>query len=176
MSTLEKIIQAAISNQKRIVLPEATDPRIIKAASLISNRKIATVVLIGNHNSVTSLATDLQVNLDGVEIIEPASSDRFTHYQSLVCEKRKHKGVTETQAAKMLLDPLTFGATMVMASDAHGCVAGAINTTSNVVRVALQLIGMKSGSELVSSFFIMEHELQHQAFQGTAFTQTAPWS
>jgi phosphate acetyltransferase len=168
MSTLEKIIQSAVSNPKRIVLPEAADPRIIEAAGLISERNIATVILIGNHESITRLATDLKVNLDGVEIIDPESSDNFPRYQSLVCEKRKHKGVTESQAAKMLLDPLTFGAIMVVAGDAHGCVAGAINTTSNVVRVALQLIGIKSGSDLVSSFFIMEHELPHQAFQGTA--------
>ena len=168
MSTLEQIIQSAISNPRKIVLPEASDPRIIEAASLISERNIATVILIGNQESVTRLAADLEVSLDGVEIIDPESSDNFTRYQSLVCEKRKHKGVTESQAEKMLHDPLTFGATMVMAGDAHGCVAGAINTTSNVVRVALQLIGMKPDSDLVSSFFIMEHELPHQAFRGTA--------
>ena len=168
MSTLDKITQSAVSNPKRIVLPEASDPRIIEAAGLISDREIATVILIGNHDSITGLAADLKVNLAGVEIIDPESSDSFARYQSLVCEKRKHKGVTESQAAKMLNDPLVFGATMVMAGDAHGCVAGAINTTSNVVRVDLQLIGMKPDSNLVSSFFIMEHELPHQAFQGTA--------
>lgn len=149
-------------------MPEATDPRIIEAAGRISGSKIASVILVGNQKSISKHASSLKINLDEVEIVDPESADSFTRYQDLICEKRKHKGVTKTQAANMLLDPLLFGATMVMAGDAHGCVAGAMNTTSNVVRAALQLIGMKAESDLVSSFFIMEHELEHQAFQGTA--------
>ena len=168
MKALERIALAAKSNPKRIVLPEARDPRIIEAASSVTRQGLAEVVLIGNRAEISRIASTNQLNLDRIEIEDPANSGNTEKYIDVLWQKRKHKGLTEDQAKEFIQDPLTFAAIKVSSGDASGLVAGAVHTTSDVVKTALQLIGMKPGCGLASSFFLMQHDLPHQAIQGTA--------
>ena len=167
MSALNKIINIARSDTKRIVLPESSDPRILKAAVELTEEGIAKTILVGNPDLIHDQAKSLSLTIDGLEIIDPENTDKSNSYQSKLYSIRKQKGMTEAQAAEALLNPLIFACIMVAMRDADGCVAGAVNTSSGVVRAALQIIGMKSDSKLVSSFFIMEHNLDHQAINGT---------
>jgi len=166
MNSLEKIFTQAKSKPNRIVLPEATDTRIIEAATIITQQGLARVTLVGNDDEIASTASKNGLNLDNIQIENPKTSDNKDKYIQILWEKRKHKGLTEDQAAVGIINPLTFAAVMVSNGDAQGCVAGAVNTTSNVVRTALQIVGMKPGSDIVSSFFLMQHDLEHQAIQG----------
>ena len=168
MSALDRITEIAQSVSSRIVLPESGDIRILQAASIITRRKIARIILVGNSRQIADFARRSRVDLSSVEIIDPESSPRTGGYQSRLLAWRKHKGMTEGVAATEIMKPLVYAACMVRSGDAEGCVAGAANTTSEVVRRALQVIGMKTGAGRVSSFMIMEHELSHQAMQGTA--------
>ncbi len=167
MSSLDKIINSAKAEPKHIVLPEATDVRIVEAACRATAMGIARVSLIGEPSAISTLADQCDCNLRGVSIIDPADCPSTADYQNQLLEMRKHKGLTELKAAELIQNPLVFGCMMVTAGDADGCVAGAITTTSEVVRSALQLIGMSSGNALVSSFFIIELGLPHQAINGT---------
>lgn len=167
MSSLDNLVKSAQSNTKRIVLPESSDPRILEAAKIIAAQNIAEVILVGDPASIF-VSGQLDSAMSGVSIVDAANTDQFNDYQTKLHELRKHKGMTLDQAKDALQNPLTFAATMVATGDADGCVAGAINTTSDVVRTALQVIGMKTGNSLVSSFFIMEHSLSHHPFSGTS--------
>ncbi len=167
MSALERIIDLAKARTRKIVLPEANDIRIIEAATLISEAGLAEVILVGNQDTVKDLAKINDLDLGSISIMDPNNCAKFNCYAQTLLEKRKHKGLTEQQAIEQSKNSLTFAMLMVAADDADGCVAGAVNTTSDVVRNALQIIGMKPRSDLVSSCFLMEHQLEHQAIQGT---------
>jgi phosphate acetyltransferase len=167
MNTLERIAHAAKSNPKRIVLPEACDPRIIEAASSVIREGLAEVVLIGDEAKISRIANANKLNLDGIEIEDPEYSGNTAKYIDVLWRKRKHRGLTEDHAKQIISDPLTFAAIKVSNGDASGFVAGAVHTTSDVVKAALQLIGMNPGCGLASSFFLMQHDLPHQAIQGT---------
>ena len=145
--------------------------RVLEAASLIAQQGLAKVVLIGERDAVLHLAGEHHIDIGNREhlVIEnPNTSDYTEKYTDRLFQIRQHKGLTLDQARKQILDPLTFAALKVLSGDADGVVAGAINTTSAVVKTALQLIGMRPQSELVSSFFLMQHNLPHHALQGTA--------
>lgn len=168
MSTLDNILTSAKSVRKHIVLPESIDIRIVEAACRATKLGLADISLVGDKARIETLAKQCDRDIENVTVINPANSELTERYQTNLFEKRKHKGLTEDQACELILNPLVFGCMMVSAEDADGCVAGAVTTTSDVVRSALQLIGMSEESALVSSFFIMEHDLPHQAFNGTA--------
>ena len=168
MRALDRITEIAKSVSSRIVLPESGDIRIIRAASIITRRKIARIILVGNPRQIADFAHRSRVDLSSVEIIDPENSPGTRRYQSQLLEWRRHRGMTEDTAATEIMNPLVYATCMVRSGDAEGCVAGAASTTSEVVRRALQVIGMRPGAGRVSSFMIMEHELPHQAMQGTA--------
>lgn len=168
MNTLSKIIDTAKSRTGRVVLPEGTDRRVIEAASIIVDQKIAEVILIGNPNEIDAIAKDGSFDISGVSVINPADSDQQQEMASVLYEARQHKGISEARALAMISNPLLMGASMVRAGMTDGMVAGATHPTADVVRSALQLVGKKSDSKIVSSFFLMQHELSHQAIQGTA--------
>jgi len=168
LNTLSRIIDAAKSDIRTIVLPEGNDPRIIEAAASITNVGIANVVLIGNSKIIESLVKDLSIDLSNVTLVEADDEAPRMKYSEALYAARKNKGVTKEQAEQLLSDPLLLGACMVRSGDANGMVAGATHATADVVRSALQVIGMKPESKIVSSFFIMQHDLPHQAIQGTA--------
>lgn len=170
MDSIKHIIKKAKANPQRIVLPEANDIRVIEAASLITQRQLAKVILIGNHNDVSQLAERHNIDLTNITIENPEKEGQGTNiekYVDTLFQKRKHKGLTHDQARQQITDPLIFAALKVLSGDADGFVAGAANTTAAVVKIALQLIGMKPNSKLASSFFLMQHDLPHHAIQGT---------
>ena len=155
MHPLERILQEAKKNPMRIVLPEATDARMLEAARNISDEKISRVSLLGNSDEINKVAAAKGISLDGIDVVDifaHPSKDRFI---STFAERRRHKGMTPEKAAEILSDPLFFGAMMVKEGLADGMVAGAVNSTSNVLRASLQIIGPKEGIKTVSSCFLM---------------------
>ncbi|MDX9977271.1 MAG: phosphate acetyltransferase [Candidatus Cloacimonadales bacterium] len=138
-----------------IVLPEARDERMLKACEIILNEDLAKVVLIGNGSEINADAERLGVNIGGADIIEPADYARLGEFADFFYEKRKSKGVTLEQAKEIVQNPLFFGALLVQFKVVNGMVAGAQNTTGDVLRAALQVIGVKAGLKTVSSSFIM---------------------
>lgn len=168
MSLIDAIIAAARANPAHIVLPEGDDPRVISAASQLVSRQIATISLIGDPARIRAVADANAVDLADVDIVDTGDTARADSLGEVILAARKHKGVTSQAARQLALDPLMAGAAMIRAGQADGMVAGAVHPTADVVRAALQLIGMAPDSRIVSSFFLMEHDLPHQAFQGTA--------
>lgn len=150
MTLLESIKEKATLANKRIVLAEGEEERIIRAAE--SAKKIAKITLIGNKEVIASKCPD--VNLDGVDIVDPNATD-LSEYAQLLFELRKSKGMDMEQANKLVKNNLYLGVLMVKSDKADGMVAGAINSTGDVLRPALQIIKTAPGISTVSSCFIM---------------------
>ena len=157
MSAIEKIKAKARADVKHIVLPEGTEPRTVQASAKILKEGVARVTLLGNPDEVRKVAAETGTDLTGVAIIDPATSEKRAAYADLLYELRKAKGMTPEQATELVTkNPLYYGAVMLKAGDADGMVAGAINSTGNVLRPALQIIKTAPGIKVVSSCFIME--------------------
>lgn len=157
MSAIDKIKAKAKSKVMHIVLPEGTEPRTVQATRKITDQGIAKVTLLGNPDEVKKVAAETGTDLTGVEIIDPKTSEKSAGYADLLYELRKAKGMTPEQATELVTgNTLYFGAVMLKAGDADGMVAGAINSTGNVLRPALQIIKTAPGIKVVSSCFIME--------------------
>lgn len=152
---LENIRQKAAASPQRIVLPEGEDARSIKAASICAAKKIAKIMLLGNEEAIRKTAGEDGANLNGVDVIEPRKSSDFGKMVRLYHELRRAKGVTLEEAEQIVKDPLFYGNLMVRAGNADGSVAGAVNSTPNVVRAALHCVGVRAGFKTVSSFFLM---------------------
>jgi phosphate acetyltransferase len=148
----------AKSLQKRLVLPEGTEPRTLKAARIIADENLAaSVTLLGKEGDIQQIAVDAGVKLDGITIINPALDHHFSaKYAHEYYELRKHKGMTEEQAKIDITAPLRWGAMMVHLGDADAMVAGAENTTAGVLRAGLAIIGTIPGSKTASSCFVMQ--------------------
>lgn len=156
MGIIEQIKAKAVSRAKTIVLPESEDERVIKAAELIVKEKIAKVVLVGNEATIRQSAASLNVNLEGVTIVEPKSAEKLDIYVEEFFKMREKKGVTKEKAFEiMTTEPRYFGAMMVRLGDADGMVAGSNSPTADVIRAALHVIGTKPGLKTVSSCFVM---------------------
>ena len=157
MSAIEKIKAKAKSSVKHIVLPEGSEPRTVQASAKIVAQGIARVTLLGNLEEIRKVAAETGTDLAGVEIIDPAAGEKSAAYSALLFELRKAKGMTEEQARELVTgNTLYYGAVMLKAGDTDGMVAGAINSTGNVLRPALQIIKTAPGIKVVSSCFIME--------------------
>ncbi len=151
---LENIKKRAIALNKHIVLAEGEDPRIINAAAIVTKEKIARVTLLGREQVIKEKCPD--VCLDGVEILDFSASDKQAEYAELLFQLRQAKGMTKEQAMDLVAkNPLFYGALMVKTGDADGMVAGAINSTSNVLRAGLQVIKTAKGINTVSSIFLL---------------------
>ncbi|NLZ54698.1 MAG: phosphate acetyltransferase [Thermoanaerobacteraceae bacterium] len=153
MEFIQKIRQCAKESPKTIVLPEATDERVIKAAEIISKEKIAKIVLLGNQEKLDSIAEG--IDLSGVEIIDPATASKANDYSNLLYELRKNKGMTVEKAEELVKDPIWFGTLMVKNKDVDGMVAGAATATGDVFRPAFQVVKTAPGIGVVSSAFMM---------------------
>ncbi len=154
MNFLEQIVGRAKSDIKTIVLPESTDIRTIKAAAMIQEQGIANIILVGNKSEIMKLAGDLDISK--AQIVDPANFDKLDEYVNTLYELRKAKGMTLEQARKLLTENvLYFGIMMVKMGAADGMVAGAINSTGNTLRPALQIMKTAPGAKLVSAFFVM---------------------
>lgn len=153
MNFLEQIIQRAKSDKKTVVLPESTDIRTIKAASIILEKGIANIILIGNRDEIMKSAGGIDISK--VVIEDPFKSEKYEKYADDFFEMRKAKGITFEQAREIMHDPLYFGVMMVKKGEADGMVAGAIHATSDTLRPAFQILKTAPGIKLVSSFFVM---------------------
>ncbi|MBO4899446.1 MAG: phosphate acetyltransferase [Lachnospiraceae bacterium] len=157
MGYIDGIKEKARQDKKTIVLPETNDKRTLIAASHILQEGIADIIMIGNEEKIMDGAGWLEVELDGVKVVDPTNCDKFDEYANLLYETRKAKGMTEEKAREILLaDPLMFGVVMVKANDADGMVAGACHATADTLRPALQVLKTAPGVKLVSAFFILD--------------------
>lgn len=155
MDFVSKMKELAKSDLRKIVLPEGNEERNLKAAQIIHAEKIAEVILVGNRNEIETNAEKFGVNIEGITIEDPSTSERTKGYAEGLYELRKKKGVTQTMADNIVLDPMYFSTMMVKNDDAHGMVSGAVHTTGDLLRPGLQIIKTAPGISVVSSFFIM---------------------
>ena len=155
MEILERVFQNAQKNQKRIVLPEGTEPRTLKATEIIVSQKLAQLILLGNPEEIKKEAKSLGVTIDGVTIVDPKTDSKREIYANLMVEMRKSKGLTMGAALDLLNDPLYFACLMIKNGDADGELAGAINATGDVLRPALQYVKTMPGVSVVSGAFLM---------------------
>lgn len=145
MSDLFTAVKSGLENseKKRIVFPEATDERILNAASRLADENLLIPVLIGNEADITKFATELDISIAGCEIVDPSNYPKFDEMVSLFVERRKGKA-TEEAAREILLEGNYFGTMLVYLNKADGLVSGAIHSTSDTVRPALQIIKTKA--------------------------------
>ena len=156
MSLIERIKEKAKGNVKRVVLPEGDEPRTVRAAAIVRAEGLAEPVLIGSAEAVRRVAAEVGADIDGIEIIDPATSAKAGTYAAALYALRKAKGVSEEDAAKLVTDPMYFGIMMVKTGDADGLVSGAVHTTGDMLRPALQIIRTRPGMKVVSSSFLMD--------------------
>lgn len=154
MALMDVIKAKAKAWKKRIVLPEGTEERTLKAAEIIAEQGLAEVILIGNSEKIAELSKGY--NYTGVRIVDPEKSGKLQEYAGIFYELRKQKGVTEELALKTMKDPLYYAVMMIKQGEADGMVAGAINTTADTLRPALQILKTAPSISVVSSCFIME--------------------
>lgn len=152
---LDIIKNKARNLKRKVVLPEGEEPRVIKAAKYIAEGKIAEVTLLGNKDTIGSLAGEHGLNLDLVKVIDPSTSDLLADFTAAYFAMRKKKGITEAEAEATMKNALYFGAMMVSKGLADGSVAGSINTTGDVLRAGIQVIGLAPGINTVSGAFMM---------------------
>jgi phosphate acetyltransferase len=155
MDFIEKIRNNAHQHVKKIVLAEGFDPRVLKAAEFLHKNRLVQPVLLGDPAELQKLAGENGVNLEGIEIQNPKTSDKLERYAQEFYELRKHKGITQEEARKTVENHLYFGAMMVRLGEVAGGVAGSIATTGDVLRAAIQVIGVAPGMKAVSSAFVM---------------------
>ena len=150
---LDEIKAKAKALQKTIVLCEGEDKRVVKAAADATKEGIAKIVLLGDEAAIK--AENPEIDLTGVEIVNPLTSTKLAEYNAKLCELRASKGMTPEQAAKLLADGTYFGAMMLKMGDVDGLVSGACHSTANTLRPGLQIIKTAKGASSVSSFNLM---------------------
>lgn len=156
MTLTEQLIAHAKSNKQRIVLPEGTEERTLKAANQILTDGVADLILLGNPEEIHRLAKEWGLgNIGKATIIDPANHPKQEEYAQLLCELRKKKGMTIEEARQKVLDPLFLGCLIIKSGDADGQLAGARNTTGDVLRPALQIIKTAPGITCVSGAMLL---------------------
>ena len=155
MNFIEGIKEKARKDIKTIVLPEASDIRIIEAANTVLKEGYANIVLIGNEENILKMANENSFDLSKATIIDPLKSEKTSHYANELYELRKAKGMTLEDAEKLVKDEVYFGMMMVKLGEADGLISGAIHSTSDTLRPALQILKTAPGTKLVSAFFLM---------------------
>ncbi len=156
MKLLETIMQRAKANPQRIVLPEGTEIRTLKAADFILKEQAAKLILIGNEKEIKVLAKENNLfHINKAQIVDPETYPKMSKYAELLYEIRKSKGMTQEQAVETTKDPLYLACLMIKNGDADGELAGAQNTTGNVLRPAFQIVKTKPGVKIVSGALLM---------------------
>lgn len=168
MTFAEKMKAQAIAAQKSLVLPEGLEPRTVKAARMILDQKIASsVTLIGNVDEVRTNAAKIGVDLTGINIVDPLASEKRAEYANEYYELRKAKGMTPEEANNLIVNELRWGAMMTHMGDADAMVAGAKNTTGDVLRASFQIIKCRPGIKSASSCFVMATDKKQYGVDGT---------
>lgn len=156
MNIIQDLEARARRLSKRVVFPEGADPRTIRAVATLAERKTVRPIVIGSEAEIRAASEAAGVGLPaGITTIDPGRHDRAEDYARELFGLRKHKGMTFEAAQTAARAPLYLGALMVKRGDADGSVAGAAHATADVLRAAIQTIGVRPGSKLVSSFFLM---------------------
>jgi phosphate acetyltransferase len=155
MDILQKLRQRAKERPQHIVLFEGEEDRTLKAAEAIEKERLARLTLLGDTGKMQARLKELGIALPGTALADPAACDKLRGYARLLYERRRAKGMTETEATEAAKLPRIFAGLMVAAGDADGSVGGALNTTADTVRAALWTIGAAPEFPLVSSFFLM---------------------
>lgn len=150
---LEKISERAKKLNKTIALPETTDIRVLQAAAMILERGVAKVILVGNEDDIKALAGDL--DLSKAKIVNPETYERKDEYIQAFYELRKHKGITLESAAEIMKDYVYFAVMMAKMGEVDGVVSGAVHSSSDTLRPAVQIVKTAPGSALASAFFII---------------------
>lgn len=167
MDLLEKIKEQARSDKKRIVLPEATEQRTLRAANELIGAQIADIILIGDPTQVMDLAEDWGLeNIKNATIVDPITNPKKEEYIARMVEIRGSKGLTRDDAAKLIENPLYLSVMMIKCGDADGEVAGAQNATGDVLRPAFQYVKTKPGVSVVSGAMIMLFKDKHYGENG----------
>ena len=155
MTFIEELKNKAKQNIKTIILTESEDKRVLKAAQKVKEEGFAKIILIGNEQDASKLAKENNIDISGIQIINPETSEKYDEYVNAFYELRKAKGMTMDKAKEMLKDNMYFGTMMVKEGDADGLVSGACHSTANTLRPALQILKTAPGTKLVSAFFLM---------------------
>lgn len=156
MTLFEKLTSNARTHRRRIVLPEGTEPRTLNAANRIIADALADIILIGDPAEIHRMATEMNLpEISRATIVNPTDEPVIDRYAPLLLELRRSKGMTEEESRLTTANPLYLGCLMVKAGDADGQVAGAMNTTANVLRAAFQVIKTRKGIKVVSGAFVM---------------------
>lgn len=166
MSFIDEIKQKAKSNKKTVVLPETSDIRTLTAAADVLKEDLADIILLGKKEEIIAKAEGQDIS--GANFVDPATCENLNTYIESLCEARKSKGLLPEDAKEILLsNPLFFGATMVRVGDADGMVAGAINSSANVLRAALQVVKTAPNTEIVSAFMLVSVQNKDMGANGT---------
>ena len=161
MSFIENMKSIAKSNLKTIVLPEGNDERVLLGGVKAIEEGYAKVIFVGNEEEILKVAKENNIDESKIEIIDPAKSDKTAEYAKKLFELRQAKGMTEEQANKLVQDPVYYGMMMVKLDDADGLVSGAAHSTADTLRPALQILKTAPGTNLVSTFFIMDTKTEY---------------
>ena len=156
MNFIDNVKAKARADVKTIVLPEGDEKRTVRAAAAIRDEGIAKPILLGKADAIKAAAAGQGVDLAGIATADPATDGRAAVYAETLYELRKAKGVTLDDARRLVADPMYFGIMMVKCGDADGLVSGAVHTTGDMLRPALQIIKTKPGCKVVSSSFLMD--------------------
>lgn len=168
MNLLDSLIERAKANKQRIVLPEGTEKRTLTAADQLLRDGVAEIILLGNPAQIRETAKELGLShIEKAQIIDPTAHPKKEAYATLLTELRKKKGMTYEQAFKIVEDPLYLACLMINAGDADGEIAGAQNTTGDVLRPALQIIKTSPGVKVVSGAFVMFTQTPQYGENGT---------
>lgn len=155
MNIVEEIKARAYRNNRTIILPEGEEERTIEAATIILREKIARLILLGDINTIKAKATERKVDLSGVTLIDHRQHSRRQEFIEQYFQLRKFKGITLDDAAHTMDKSLYYGCMMLRSGLADGLVGGALNTTAETARAALQIVGLSEGNSTLSSFFLM---------------------
>ncbi len=166
MQALEHIMQRAKKAKRHIVLCEGDDARVLEAATRAAKDGLARITLVGDRTAIEKTAAEINRDLAAVEVLDPQEAALADELAEALFQLRQKKGMTQGKARQEVLKPLVFADLMVREGHADGSVAGAVHTTADVVRSAIQLVGVKPGTPLVSSFFLMILEEPHHPRQG----------
>lgn len=156
MGMMERILETARSASCTIVLPEGDEPRTVAAAARVKAEGVAEPILLGEPERIAAVAAAAGVDLSSVRTENPRTSPRAGAYAAALYELRKAKGLSEAEAARLVAEPMYYGMMMVKLGDADGLVSGAVHSTGDMLRPALQIIRTRPGMKIVSSSFLME--------------------
>jgi phosphate acetyltransferase len=151
----KQLRQQAISRNKQIALPDATDERTLRAAIILHQQKICSPILVGIESEINRIATTAGLSIEQIPIVEPISSPKFEEYSLQFVERRAAKGITIGESRITISNPLYYAGMMLHNREVDGCVAGSLSTTGDVLRAGIQTVGIESGLSVVSSYFLM---------------------